>query len=107
MKYLIFFSQSLSAFGLLAVAFHHLWCDALVLLHIFRHGLTNQLKDVLGLHAHGLSYLHCQHVQSQDGSSGDFNFGHHRLSQLDYKEIERERALTKQSQTSKGSLKRP
>lgn len=76
-------SPRLSTLDLLAIVVHHPWRDALVLLHILRYGLTNQLEDVLGVDAHGLGHLHRQHVQSQDSSSGEFDFGHHRLTQLD------------------------
>lgn len=80
--YLFQNSRPSSALDLLAVAVHHLWRDALVLPHVLRHGLANQLEDVLSPDSHGLGHLHCQHVQSQDSSSGDLNFGHHRLTQL-------------------------
>lgn len=75
-----------SALGLLAVAVHHLWCDALVLLHVLHHLLTDQLEDVLGKDAHGLGHLYCQHVQSQDSPFGDLDLGHHRLAELEEKD---------------------
>lgn len=77
-----------SALGLLAVAVHHLCRDTLVLLHVLRHGLSDELVDVLGYNTHGLGHLHRQHIQSQDSSLGDLDLGYHRLTQLDAQEEE-------------------
>lgn len=71
-----------SALGPLAVVVHHPWHQALVLLHVLCHSLTDQLEDVLSGDAHGVGHFYSQHVQSQDGSTGDLNFCHHWLTQL-------------------------
>lgn len=94
-----------SALGLFGVAVHHLRCDALILLDVLRHSLTNQLEYLLWRDALGFSHFHNQHIQSQDSSSGDLHLGHHWLTQLEHEGTDRDTTTKKGSDACQRSLK--
>lgn len=62
--------------------FYRFFHDGVVFFNRDQDLLAHQAKDVFRRVAFGLTYLHSEHVQCQNGAFWDFHFGHDRLAQL-------------------------